>query len=80
MSNELVAAIEPLLAVPVTAWMETSKGAGDSEVLPKVALQIAEALEGLGAGLIGAGESELRVDGVIRWVDSIVRDKPHKAF
>jgi hypothetical protein len=37
MSNEFVAAIEPLLAVPVAAWMEASKGAGNKEVLPEVA-------------------------------------------
>jgi len=59
MSNKLVAAIEPLLAVPFTAWMETSKGACDREVLPEVAPQIAVALKGLIAGLIGAGKSEL---------------------
>jgi hypothetical protein len=59
MSNQLVAAIEPLLAVPVTAWMETSEGACDREVLPEVAPQIAVALEGLVAGLMGAGKSEL---------------------
>jgi hypothetical protein len=60
MSNELVAAIEPLLAVPVAAWMEASKGAGNREVLPEVAPQIAVALEGIGAGCISAGKSELR--------------------
>jgi hypothetical protein len=60
MSNELVAAIEPLLAVPVAASMEASKGAGNREVLPEVAPQIAVALEGLGASFIGAGISELR--------------------
>jgi len=50
MSNELVAAIKPLLAVPIAAWMEASKGAGNREVLPKVAPQITVALEGLTVG------------------------------
>ena len=60
MSNELVVAIEPLLAVPVAAWMEAFKGAGNKEVLPKVAPQVAVVLEGLRAGFISAGKSELR--------------------
>jgi hypothetical protein len=64
MHNELVVAIEPLLAVPVAARMEASEGAGNREVLPEVlpevAPQIAVPLEGLGAGFISTGKSELR--------------------
>jgi hypothetical protein len=75
MSNKLVAAIEPLLAVPVAAWMEASKGVSNREVLPEVAPQIAVAFEGLSAGFISAGKSELRLVS-LRVVIGRLRGKP----
>jgi hypothetical protein len=36
MINKLVAAIEAVLAVPITAGVKTLKGAGDGEMLLKV--------------------------------------------
>jgi hypothetical protein len=56
--------------------MEASKGAGNREVLPKVAPQIAVALEGLSAGFISAGKSELRFVSlrvVIGWLGKLSR-------
>jgi hypothetical protein len=82
MSNKLVAAIEPLLAVPVAAWMEASKGVGNREVLPEVAPQIAVAFEGLSAGFISAGKSELRfviVYGLTAIVNVSKKKKTHPA-
>lgn len=56
MISKFVLSIETPSTIPVTARMETLKGAHDGEVLLEVAGQVTVALERLGAVSVGADE------------------------
>jgi hypothetical protein len=58
MSSKLILSIVPPSTIPVTAWMETLKGAHDWEMFLEVAGQAAVALEGLGAVFVDADEAQ----------------------
>lgn len=61
MSNKLVLPIEAPGTIPLTARMETLKGAHDREVLLEMAGQVAVALESLGAVFVSAEEARLNI-------------------
>ena len=57
MTNQLVPPVEPLVTIPITAWIEALKGARDGKVFPEMTCKVGVPAESFVARIICAKES-----------------------